>query len=73
MPKAITVEDYKEVSKEFFDKYNFVAEQLPDGARAEDIIKIMQNLAGLVTKQRAESRIAGIGFLKEDITDDDNA
>ena len=73
MPKPITVEDYKEVSDEFFAKYNFVAERLADGARAEDVIKIMQNLAGLVTKKRAEERTTGIGFLQEDITNDNNA
>lgn len=73
MPKPITVEDYKEVSEEFFAKYNYVVEHIADGARAEDVIKIMQNLAGLVTKKRAEERISGIGFLKEDITNDDNA
>ena len=73
MPKPITVEDYQEVSEEFFAKYNFVAERLADGARAEDVIKIMQNLAGLVTKKRAEERTTGIGFLKEDNTNDDNA
>ena len=66
MPKPITVEDYKEVADDFFDKFNFVAERLPDGASAEDIIKIMQNLSGLVVKKRAESKQGMIGFMKEE-------
>ena len=69
MPKPITVEDYKEVADDFFDKFNFGAERLPDGASAEDIIKIMQNLSGLVVKKRAESfkfQKRMIGFMKEE-------
>ena len=66
MPKPITVEDYKEVSDEFFDKFNYVAERLPKGASAEDVIKIMQQLAGLVAKKRAEKRTGTIGFMKEE-------
>ena len=63
MAKSITVEDYAEVADDFFDKYSFVARRLPETARAEDIIKIMQNLAGLVTKKRAEEKVGAIGFV----------
>ena len=66
MAKPITVEDYKEVADDFFDKYNFVAERLPENTRAEDVIKIMQNLAGLVAKKRAESKVGTIGFIKDE-------
>ena len=70
MAKPITVEDYKDVADDFFDKYNFVEERLPDGARAEDVMKIMQNLAGLVAKKRAESKVGTIGFMKEEENSD---
>ena len=63
MAKPITVEDYALVADEFFDKYNFVAERLPKETRAEDVIKIMQNLAGLVAKKRAEEKTGTIGFV----------
>ena len=62
--KPITVEDYKEVSDEFFDKYFFVSEQLGEGAKPEDVIKIMQNLAALVMKKREEDKKVTLGFNK---------
>ena len=63
--KPITVEDYKEHSKEFFDKYFYVAGELGEGAKAEDILKIMESLAGLVMKKRAEKKKVSLGFNKD--------
>lgn len=63
--KPITVEDYKEHSKEFFDKYFYVAGELGEGARAEDILKIMESLAGVVMKKRAEKKKVSLGFNKD--------
>lgn len=66
MPKEITVEDYDLVAPEFFDKYNYVASRLPEGTKAEDVIKIMQQLGALVMKKRKEEKQGLIGFVKED-------
>ena len=63
--KPITVEDYKEHSKEFFDKYFYVARELGEGAKAEDILKIMESLAGLVMKKRSENKKVSLGFNKD--------
>ena len=63
--KPITVEDYKEHSKEFFDKYFYVAGELGEGARAEDILKIMESLAGVVMKKRTETKKVSLGFNKD--------
>ena len=71
--KPITVKDYEEVAPEFFDKYFYVAKQLGEGAKPEDIIKIMQNLAGLVMKKREEDKKVTLGFNKpvEEETNED--
>ena len=37
--EPITVEDYKLVSDEFFQKYNYVADRLGPTKKAEDILK----------------------------------
>ena len=66
MPKEITVQDYELVAPDFFDKYNFVASRLPEGTRAEDVIKIMQQLGALVMKRRKDEKKGLIGFVKED-------
>ena len=56
MDKPITLEEYKEVGPEFFEKYFYVAKELGEGAKTEDILKVMESLAGLVMKSRAEQK-----------------
>jgi hypothetical protein len=63
--KPITVEDYEKHGKEFFDKYFYVARELGEGAKAEDILKIMESLGSLVIKKRYEEKGVGpFGFNK---------
>ena len=65
--KPITVEDYEKYGKEFFDKYFWIAKELGDNARAEDILKIMESLGGVVMKKRSEEegKIGPFGFIRE--------
>lgn len=63
--KPITLEEYKEVSEEFFPKYHFVASELGEGCKTEDILKVMESLAGLVLKKRAEKKKVSLGFNKQ--------
>jgi len=72
----ITVEDYEKYSGEFFDKYFYVAKQLGEDAKAEDILKIMESLAGVVMKKRIEEggKIGPFGFIRDQIeTNEDGA
>ena len=62
--QPITVEDYKEHGQEFFDKYFYVAKELGENAKAEDILKIMESLAGVVMKKRSETKVGPFGFNK---------
>ena len=68
--KPITVEDYKEYAGEFFEKYWYVSKELGEGAKAEDILKVMESLAGVIMKKRSETKIGPFGFLK---TNEDGA
>tara|TARA_B100002019_G_scaffold127727_1_gene109932 strand:- start:530 stop:751 length:222 start_codon:yes stop_codon:yes gene_type:complete len=65
--KPITVDDYEKYSDEFFDKYFYIAKQLGEGSKAEDILKIMESLAGVVMMKRAEEKgnVGPFGFNKE--------
>jgi len=65
MDKPITLDEYKEVAEEFFPKYDFVASRLPNETKTEDILKVMESLAGLVMKKRAEKKKVSLGFNKE--------
>ena len=67
MPKEITVDEYDLVAPAFFEKYNYVASRLPEGTRAEDVIKIMSQLGALVLKRRKDEKKGLIGFVKETI------
>tara|TARA_R100000005_G_C4889223_1_gene136955 strand:- start:232 stop:468 length:237 start_codon:yes stop_codon:yes gene_type:complete len=67
--KPITVKDYEQVAPEFFEKYWYVAKELGEGAKPEDVLKIMESLGALVVKKRVEDKIGPFGFLKKN--DDD--
>ena len=63
--EPITVEDYKLVSDEFFQKYNFVAERMRLTAKAEDVLKVMEALTGAVMKDRVKDKVGPFGFNKD--------
>ena len=70
--KPITVEDYEKYGKEFFDKYFYIAKELGEGAKAEDILKIMESLAMVVMKKRSEEegKIGPFGFIRNQLNED---
>jgi len=70
--KSITVEDYEKYSGEFFDKYFYVAKQLGEGAKAEDILKIMESLGAVVMKKRSEEegKVGPFGFIRDQLNED---
>ena len=65
--KPITLDEYSEVGPEFFAKFNYVKTQLPCDTDVEDVLKVMETLAGLVLQKREEDESddeGRIGFLK---------
>ena len=62
--EPITVEDYKLVSDEFFQKYDFVTERMRVTARAEDVLKVMEALSSAVMKERVKDKVGPFGFNK---------
>jgi len=60
--KPITVEEYKEVGEDFWPKFDYVAQNIGEGAKPEDILKVMESLAGLVMKKRAEKKKVSLGI-----------
>ena len=69
MMEPITVEDYKLVSDEFFQKYNYVRERISPTAKAEDVLKVMEALTGAVLKDRVKDKIGPFGFNKKKESD----
>ena len=68
--KDITIADYKEHGGEFFDKYNYVKEQLGDNAKAEDVMAVMKALGAVVMKKRADNKGGSFGFNKPESESD---
>ena len=63
--KSLTLEEYKKAGEEFFPKYFYVAKELGEGAKPEEILKVIEALAGVAMKQRIESKMVGpFGFNK---------
>ncbi len=66
-PKPVTLEEYAEVGPEFFAKFNYVKTQLPGESDVEEVLTIMETLAGLVLIKRdedEEDEKPSIGFNK---------
>ena len=65
--KPLTLHEYIDAGEDFFPKYYYVAGELGEGAKAEDILKVMESLAGVAMKKRDESSPGPWGFLKDNL------
>jgi hypothetical protein len=63
----VTLDEYKEVAPDFFPRYHYVAQELGEGAKGEDILKVMETMTALVYKKRSEEKTTSIGFNKTDV------
>ena len=68
--RDITIKDYQEFGPEFFEKYNYVKQQLGKDAKAEDVMAVMKALGAIVMKKRSDKKGGPFGFNKS--TDESN-
>ena len=71
--KLLTLDDYKRAGEEFWPKYWYVAKELGEEAKPEDILKVMETLGGVALKLALEEKLTGpFGFnkKKEEETED---
>ena len=61
----ITLEDYQKAGEEFWPKYWYVAKELGETAKPEEVLKVMESLAAVAMKQRVEDKIGPFGFNKK--------
>ena len=59
--KPVTLEEYQSAAEDFFPKYFFVARELGEGTKTEDILKVMESLAATAVRKRSEDK-ESIGF-----------
>ena len=64
--KLLTLDDYKKAGDTFWEKYWYVAKELGEGAKPEDILKVMETIGGIALKKKLEDKLAPFGFNKKD-------
>ena len=64
----LTLEEMKEAATMFIERFSIVNDLMPDGSTTEDSLKVMENVAKLGHKLRAdkaeEERLERFGFVK---------
>ena len=63
--KVLTVEDYKKAGEEFWPKYWYVAKELGENAKPEDILKVMEAVGTVALKMKLEDKVS-FGFNKKE-------
>ena len=71
--KTISLNEYLIAGEEFWPKYWYVAKELGENAKLEDILKIMESLAGVAMKNRAEEKTGPFGFNKKGLIAEDES
>ena len=65
--KLLTLEDYEKAGEEFWPKYWYVAKELGEDAKPEDILKVMESIGAVALKLKLEDKLSGpFGFNKKD-------
>ena len=72
MKLEVTLEDYQKAGEEFWPKYFYVAKELGENAKPEEVLKVMESLAGVAMKQKVKNKIGPFGFNKTDETQETN-
>ena len=62
--KKITLEEYQEAGEEFWPKYWYVAKELGENSKPEQVLKVIEALAGIAMKNRVDKKVGPFGFNK---------
>ena len=62
--KLLTLEDYQKAGEEFWPKYWYVAKELGEDSKPEDILKVMEAVGGVALKLALEEKEEPFGFKK---------
>ena len=70
--KTLTLEDYQNAGETFWPKYWYIAKELGEDAKPEQILKVMEAIGGVALKQALEDKLSGpFGFNKKEKEDAD--
>lgn len=69
--KLLTVEDYEKAGETFWPKYWYVAKELGEGAKPEDVLKILESIGTVALRLKLEEKEGPFGFNKKDEEESD--
>ena len=70
--KLLTLEDYQKAGESFWPKYWYIAKELGEDAKPEQVLKVMEAIGGLALKTALEEKLSGpFGFNKKEKEDGD--
>ena len=66
--KILTLEDYQKAGETFWPKYWYIAKELGEGTKSEDILKVMEAIGGVAMKFALDEKEKEVpfGFNKKD-------
>ena len=64
--KLLTLEDYEKAGESFWPKYWYVAKELGEDAKAEDIIKVLESIGTVALRIKMEEKEGPFGFNKKE-------
>jgi hypothetical protein len=63
--KTLTLEDYQKAGEEFWPKYWYVAKELGEDAKPEQVLKVMEAIGGVALKLALTDKLPPFGFNKK--------
>ena len=63
--KLLTLEDYEKAGESFWPKSSYVAKELGEDAKAEDIIKVLESIGTVALRIKMEEKEGPFGFNKK--------
>ena len=71
--KLLTLEDYEKAGEQFWPKYHYVAKELGEEAKVEDVLKVMESIGAVALKLKLEDKLSGpFGFNKKKEEENDD-
>ena len=68
----LTLEEYQKAGEDFWPKYWYIAKELGEDARAEDILRVMEAVGGVALKFALDETEGPFGFNKKENDSDNN-
>ena len=63
--KTLTLEDYQKAGETFWPKYWYVAKELGEDAKPEDVLKVMEAVGTVAMRFALEDKAESFGFNKK--------